>query len=110
MEKWQGQEGEWVAQGFKGKGREACSRHAHRDGCTPVVHLHLPPPLSLPPPCPPSPLSPPPLCPPSRPPPPPNRVQDAVQSKFLVREALQPLLSLGGVRIESNVVITSDGR
>lgn len=36
--------------------------------------------------------------------------EDAVQSKFLVREALQPLLSLGGVRIESNVVITSDGR
>lgn len=31
-------------------------------------------------------------------------------SQFLVREALQGFMNLGGVRIESNVLVTADGR
>lgn len=36
--------------------------------------------------------------------------QDPARGKYLVREALQPYMNMGGVRIESNVLITADGR
>jgi hypothetical protein len=36
--------------------------------------------------------------------------QDTVTSQYLVQDALQAFMGLGGVRIESNVVITEDGR
>lgn len=34
---------------------------------------------------------------------------DPVYQRFLVREAIQPLLNFGGVRIEDDVVVTNDG-
>jgi hypothetical protein len=37
-------------------------------------------------------------------------LQDPARSQFLVREALAAFMSMGGVRIESNVLITADGR
>jgi hypothetical protein len=37
-------------------------------------------------------------------------IQDPARAKFLVREALEGCMGLGGVRIESNVLITADGR
>jgi hypothetical protein len=36
--------------------------------------------------------------------------QDPARAQYLVREALQAFMSLGGVRIESNVLVTADGR
>jgi hypothetical protein len=36
--------------------------------------------------------------------------QDPARAQYLVREALEPFMSLGGVRIESNVLVTADGR
>jgi Xaa-Pro dipeptidase len=35
--------------------------------------------------------------------------QDPVQSRFLAREPLLAALSLGGVRLEDNVLVTADG-
>lgn len=37
-------------------------------------------------------------------------LQDPARAQFLVREALAACLGMGGVRIESNVLITADGR
>lgn len=36
-------------------------------------------------------------------------MQDPIHNKYLVKDAIQPYMSLGGVRIEDNVVITADG-
>lgn len=37
-------------------------------------------------------------------------LQDPARAQFLVREVLAAFMAMGGVRIESNVLITADGR